>query len=465
MAAPVDAGRATTSVPSATLTWTVNLPASIASGDVLVAFLRGAASQSISGMSGWTNIIADSTDASDDKTEVWYRVADGTEGTTKSVTWTGSIKGAAIVWRCTGAANTGSIVESGGIAIGTSVNPDPPAITPLGGSKDYLILVGGCMDGETQTFAAPGLYSNLVQADSGTAGAAASNCRMGGASRQLTAATTENPNIFTANAPSSGWTAFTLAVYPGGPSNQTVAVSGKTSSSAFGSVTIVPGGTVKSVSGLASEASIGSPTLKATFTQVVSGLASEASLGAPTVLPGNVNVSITGLGTEASLGAVTLVPGGVSVSISGLASEATFGTVTISTGGQFVSVSGLASEGTLGSVTIATTVTIAVGGLSSEASFGTPTIIPGGISTTCTGISSASTFQTPAIQTSITIAVNGLASEALIGSATMFPGGVGEFVGGLASEAAFGFPNVSTPGGGGGGDWGNCDDAHIHLHS
>lgn len=47
MAAPVDAGRATTNITSATTPWTINLPGSIASGDLLVMFLQVANGRSV----------------------------------------------------------------------------------------------------------------------------------------------------------------------------------------------------------------------------------------------------------------------------------------------------------------------------------------------------------------------------------------------------------------------------------
>ena len=68
------------------------------------------------------------------------------------------------------------------------------------------------MDGETQTFS-HATYTNVQNGNSGTGGAAATNCRIGSGSLQKTAAS-ENPGAFTAAAPQTGWTAWTIAIHP-----------------------------------------------------------------------------------------------------------------------------------------------------------------------------------------------------------------------------------------------------------
>lgn len=216
MASPVDAGRIGTNITTASDPWTINLPGSIAAGDLLLMFIREATNISFFGIAGWTVIVDDLSDASPNRTVIFWRKADGTEGATVSYDLTGTVKGAAIVYRITGAADPTTEPPQGDIAIGTGANADPPNLAPPDGSKDYLWIIFGALDGETQSFALPANYVNLIQANSGTGGAATSNVRIAGGSRQFTAAS-DNPAAFTVGAPSSGWSALTFAVHPAEP--------------------------------------------------------------------------------------------------------------------------------------------------------------------------------------------------------------------------------------------------------
>lgn len=216
MAAPVDAGRATTNVSTAASPWTVNLPGSIASGDLLVMFLQVANGRSVTA-TGWTQFVEDASDGSADNHIVLYRVADGSEGATVSVALTGGTgKGAAIVWRVTGAKTSGTILTSATV-VNQNANIDPASASTDGGtSADVLSIVMGGVDGETQTFsAAPSGYSNLQTANSGTGSTPATNCVIGGATKGLTAVTSENPGAFTNSAPTTanGGTGFTVLVH------------------------------------------------------------------------------------------------------------------------------------------------------------------------------------------------------------------------------------------------------------
>jgi hypothetical protein len=216
VASPVDADRIGTNITTTSDPWTVNLPPSIAAGDLLLLFIREATNVSYFGPPGFTAIVDDLSDASDDRTVVFWKKADGTEGATMTLDFTATVKGAAIVYRITGAADPTTEPPQGDIAIGTGANADPPNLAPPDGSKDYLWIIFGGMDGETQSFALPANYGNLIQANSGTGGAATSNVRIAGGSRQFTAAS-DNPAAFTVGAPSTGWSALTFAVHPAVP--------------------------------------------------------------------------------------------------------------------------------------------------------------------------------------------------------------------------------------------------------
>jgi hypothetical protein len=220
MASPVDAGRATTNITAAVDPWTVTLPGSIASGDLLIMFLRRASLADTVAITGWTALVQnDASDASDDLSDIWYRWADGTEGTSKSVDLFGTAKGAAITWRITGAENPATQApQQGGANFTTTANTsNPPSISPTGGSKDYLFLAISGHDGETSTYSFPPTnYVNAITANSGTGGTPATNCIIVGSSRQATTAT-EDPGTFTHGAATTGGRAFTIAIHPGGP--------------------------------------------------------------------------------------------------------------------------------------------------------------------------------------------------------------------------------------------------------
>lgn len=219
MAAPVDAGRATTGITAVASPWLgVNLPASIAAGDLLVAFVCTTNGRSLTA-SGWTQLTGseDQSDASALNHVVFYRVADGTEGATTDVfTPTGGTsKGTVIVWRITGARTSGTILTVA-LTANLGANMDPPSCGTDGGtSSDVLALAMGAVDGETQSFTAPSGYSNIQNANSGTSGVATTNGRAGGASRGLTAVTSEDPGAFTNAAPTTanGGTAYTVLVH------------------------------------------------------------------------------------------------------------------------------------------------------------------------------------------------------------------------------------------------------------
>ena len=217
MAAPVDAGRAVTNIATATQFWAVNYPASIAAGDLLLTWMRASSTANGGPPSAWTGlVIAEASDASDDRSQIYWKVAVGNESGTVTYDWDVSCKGAAIIWRITGAVNPLDVALTvSTVAIGTTAanSANPGSVAPTGAPKDtlYVAMAGG--DGEVGAYtAAPTNYSNLAVANSGTGGAAATNCFIGGATRQILASSSDDPGVFTHGAHVNGWTAFTVAV-------------------------------------------------------------------------------------------------------------------------------------------------------------------------------------------------------------------------------------------------------------
>lgn len=212
MAAPTDAARNATNTSTAATSAAINV-GSPASGVLLIVFVRFAAAPGAVSFPGYATIANDSSDASDDTTMIFWRVADGSEGATDTITTGNSVKSGAICWQVTGAANDAPLVST--VAVGTTVanTCDPGSVAPLIPPQDTLYIVMGGEDQEVGTFsAAPTNYVNLTNANSGTGGLAATNVLMGGASRQITASSSDNAGAFTHAAAVTGWTAFAIAI-------------------------------------------------------------------------------------------------------------------------------------------------------------------------------------------------------------------------------------------------------------
>jgi len=222
MASPTDTGRGTSGASVAQTPVNINLPnPALANGDLAIVVLRIPAAITTTWPSGWTNFLNDGTntwhdldlDAADDTITVVARDCDGTEGTGQiSITPSASCKYAAIVYRVTGALPFASQSPDILSAIGNSVNPDCPSETVTGGPKDILALALDTHAGEqTTTVTYPTNYVNTGQITSGSGGAATTNCQINYCSRQLTAASSEDPSAFTISG-AQPWTALTILI-------------------------------------------------------------------------------------------------------------------------------------------------------------------------------------------------------------------------------------------------------------
>jgi hypothetical protein len=223
MAAPSDAARQATSISTAATSHAINV-GSPSAGTLLIVFVRYAGAPGTVTFTGYTQLASDSSDASDDTTAVYYRWADGSEGASDTLSTANSIKLGAICWEITGAENPSfSAPTISTVAVGTTTanTANPSSVAPAGAPQDtlYLALAGG--DGEVGAYTAfPTNYANLVTANSGTGGAASSNVFIGGASRALTASSSEDPGAFTHGAHTTGWTAYTVAIRDVSPNAQ-----------------------------------------------------------------------------------------------------------------------------------------------------------------------------------------------------------------------------------------------------
>ena len=140
MASPVVESNANTLRTTAETTSPVNLPATVTAGAALAIFGRVCGVGTVAAPAGWT-VIQDSSDASDD-VSCWIvkdtGVVGNEDGTTISVTH-GNFRSTWVSMSITG----GGAWERSAWTIGSSTSVDPPAITPLHGSSDYLYLWAG----------------------------------------------------------------------------------------------------------------------------------------------------------------------------------------------------------------------------------------------------------------------------------------------------------------------------------
>lgn len=218
MASPVDSARQGTDITTAGTSHAINV-GSPASGTYLFILVRFAAAPGTVAFTGYSLVGSTTSDATDDQTDVWTRQADGTEGATDTLTTTNSVKCCAICWEITGADTSAGVLELGSVATGTTTanTANPPNRTVFGGPLDVLYIALMGLDGEGNApSGAPTNYVNLATATSGTGGAVATNCSIGGATRQITASSSDDPGVFTHAAATTGWTAWTAVIHPPG---------------------------------------------------------------------------------------------------------------------------------------------------------------------------------------------------------------------------------------------------------
>ena len=224
-------GGAAVNGSSAATSHTVNLPATVSAGSLLLIVGRVAVAGSVAVTGGGWSIGQDSSDASDDVSFWGYKsaLAVGDEGGTSITITHGSGKMVARVFSITGAGNPGTFPpDVSTVAVGTGSNPGPTSETPSGGAKDYLWIAVGMADGEHTSPPAtiPANYGDSRGDTTGTAGAVGTNASVFTATRNLNAAS-EDPGTWTTNiAVNSGWTSWTIAIHPAPPTQPNLTLTG-----------------------------------------------------------------------------------------------------------------------------------------------------------------------------------------------------------------------------------------------
>lgn len=210
----VQATNTSTETDTATTSHTVNLPGSISSGDLLIiwfgiAFPDG---QTITWPGGYTQFASGiETGGGDAAVYVAYRQADGTEGSTITVTSSAGTRSAHVSYRITGHENPSTQAPEGAGANATNSQTDTPNLTPTGGAKDYLWFSGaGRTADDVSTLSAPTNYGNIVEvaASPGAAGVLTHTAR-----RTLNASS-ENPGAWSGGDATAEWGGVTAAIHP-----------------------------------------------------------------------------------------------------------------------------------------------------------------------------------------------------------------------------------------------------------
>jgi hypothetical protein len=211
MASPSIAATNTSATAAAGTSLTVNLPASIASGDLLLVFIgQQVGTNAVFSATGWTQLYSALNLTITDG--MLYRVADGSEGATVTVTSTQSGKAAHASYRITGSDTSKAPVASAQSGDATA-HPDTLTVTPAGGSADYLFISCFASDGVPTVTAWPTNYTlGQLNPLSGGSGGSGSKATLGVSARQLTASS-DNPGLYTISAAANN-DGHTVAVYP-----------------------------------------------------------------------------------------------------------------------------------------------------------------------------------------------------------------------------------------------------------
>ena len=207
---PKVVARNTSAQDTAATSHTVDLPAGIVAGDLLIVVFAVRGNPGVTwGGTGFTEFF-EVANGANHALALAYRQADGTEGATITVTTGASQKSAHTAYRITGHVNPATHApEASAGATGNSAAPDPDSLSPTGGAKDYLWLavLGWNQFGTTLT----GYPTNYLNGITKTT-SSGNSANVGSAERELNAAS-ENPGAFTLSA-SEQWIAATVAVHP-----------------------------------------------------------------------------------------------------------------------------------------------------------------------------------------------------------------------------------------------------------
>jgi len=210
MTFPVVAATNHSVTASASTSHTVNLPADIVAGNLLLIFFSCNSTPTVTFPEGWTEIFEEASSTYNTLAIAW-RKADGEEGASITVETSIAQQAAHISFRITGAADpTTRAPEVSAEAEGTGTAPDPASLTPTSGAKDYLWIAVEGNDDDDAITGYPTSYDDNQETYVSASGAG--TCGIAIATRDLNASSAD-PGAFTLAA-TEEWVAATVAVHP-----------------------------------------------------------------------------------------------------------------------------------------------------------------------------------------------------------------------------------------------------------
>lgn len=201
MTAPTIQGTPALSTNANGLNHTVNLPASIQVGELLVAIISGGGNNSSTWTfpAGWTRILGSSSD--------WFgiawRIADGSEGASITVTVPANRISCSVTYRLASYEATPSLAV-GTTATGSSAAANPPSVAPGWGTVDFLSIAMLNSLSTTDPTSPSGYSTGQHQQDT------TNTIEFATAELAFTAASSEDPGTFTNG--NNSWRTNTLLI-------------------------------------------------------------------------------------------------------------------------------------------------------------------------------------------------------------------------------------------------------------
>ncbi len=209
---------------SAVSSHTVSLPASIASGDLLVVFFGYAVANGTVTVTypnegtDWIELFTvEQTIGANNALSCAYREADGGEGASITVTSGVNTRSAHVSYRLSGAEDPDTQAPEFTTSVGNNQDPFETAasLTPTGGAADFMWLASGSSShgGDTSDYTAYSTsYTNGFNI-ANTGSLSGTRCITGSARRELNASS-ESPSKWTHNSTVSECVSATLAIHP-----------------------------------------------------------------------------------------------------------------------------------------------------------------------------------------------------------------------------------------------------------
>lgn len=197
----------TSNVDTSSTSRPIDLPTSYSAGDLLLLFVSTQlnATGTISTPSGWTSGFQTQNGATQQAMALFYKVADGTEGSTVTFTISSASRLIGNAYALQAGTYTGVPACSSAGDSGASTSADPPSLTPGAGSQKYLWFAAVALGpNDTPTGLPTGFGNQITALLSGANRPTLSSCR------QELEASTLDPSAFTI--PSSRFVVATVAV-------------------------------------------------------------------------------------------------------------------------------------------------------------------------------------------------------------------------------------------------------------